>query len=217
MYSVEFSHLVWHTSWIYNPLCSLYKHVNQNDLLWKLWEGTLLCYPHMHVRPTQNPCCILFSITECWKAPADVIFAMQVKEYCDVTKPWKMRKSHEMGLVCELAELDQSHMGGSDTGRAQYSFTQIVLEPWRQWALQILLESWWWNCYCQPRCSYKEALQETPEASVTAKGNFPSIPQQFKQVSLSSCRRFLGVLLLLSFVPLRCSCSLTHRVNVVIQ
>lgn len=37
-----------------------------------------------------------------------------------------------MGLVCELAELDQSHMGGSDTGRAQYSFTQIVLEPWRQ-------------------------------------------------------------------------------------
>lgn len=93
---MKFSHLVWHASWIYNPPCSLYKYVNQNDLLWKLWEGTLLCYPHMHVRPTQNPCCILFSITGHWKAPADVIFAMQVKEYCDVTKPWKMRKSHEM-------------------------------------------------------------------------------------------------------------------------
>lgn len=93
---VEFSHLVWHTSWIYNPPWSLYKYVNQNDLLGKLWEGTLLCYPHMHVRPTQKPCCILVSITGRWKAPADVIFAMQVKEYCDVTKPWKMRKSHEM-------------------------------------------------------------------------------------------------------------------------
>lgn len=96
MHSLEFCHLVWHTSWIYNPSWSLYKYVNQNDLLGKLWEGTLLCYPHMHVRPTQKHCCILVSITGRWKAPADVIFAMQVKEYSDVTKPWKMRKSHEM-------------------------------------------------------------------------------------------------------------------------
>lgn len=29
-----------------------------------------------------------------------------------------------------------------------------------------------------PRCSYKEALQETPEASVMAKENFPIIPQR---------------------------------------
>lgn len=45
------------------------------------------------------------------------------------------------GLVCELAEGDQSHMGGSDTGQAQHFFTGLVLEPWRQPALQILLES----------------------------------------------------------------------------
>lgn len=74
------------------------------------------------------------------------------------------------GLVCELAEGDQSHMWGSDTGQAQHSFTWLILEPWRQPALQILLESWWWNCYSQ-------ALQETPEASVIAKENFPIIPQ----------------------------------------
>ena len=86
-------------------------------------------------------------------------------------------KAMKWGLMCELAEGDQSHMGGSDTGQAQHSFTWLILEPWRQPALQILLESWWWNCYRQPRSSYKEALQETPEASVMAKENFPTIPQ----------------------------------------
>lgn len=86
-------------------------------------------------------------------------------------------KGMKWSLVCELAEGDQSHMRGSDTGKAQHSFTWLILEPQRQPALQILLESRWWNCCSQPRCSYKEALQETPEASVMAKENFPIIPQ----------------------------------------
>lgn len=86
-------------------------------------------------------------------------------------------KAMKWSLVCELAEGDQSHMGGSATGRAQHSFTWLILEPRRQPALQILLERRWWNCHSQPRCSYKEALQETPEVSVMAKENFPIIPQ----------------------------------------
>lgn len=127
VYSVEFSHLVWHASWIYNPPCSLYKYVNQNDLLWKLWEGRLLCYPHMHVRPTLNLCCILFSITGHWKAPADGIFAVQVKEYCDVTKPWKMRKSHEMG-----SDVWASRKGSVTHGRL-----------WHRASSALLFDSFW--------------------------------------------------------------------------
>lgn len=85
-------------------------------------------------------------------------------------------KAMKWSLVCELAEGDQSHMGSSDTGSSAI-FTWLILEPQRQPALQILLESQWWNCCSQPRCSYKEALQETPEASLMAKENFPIIPQ----------------------------------------
>lgn len=44
-------------------------------------------------------------------------------------------------LVWELAEGDQSHMGGSDTAQAQHSIMCLILEPQRQTALQILLES----------------------------------------------------------------------------
>lgn len=109
-------------------------------------------------------------------------------------------KAMKWGLVCELAEGDQSHMGGSDTGQAQHSLTWLILEPWRQPALQILLESWWWNYYSQPRCSYKEVLQETPEASVMAKENFPILPQsnlnKFHYPAAGAFLRFWSVFLL---------------------